>query len=66
MEAPTRRDTKRAHADSPWGKIVGMRHRLVQVYFDNDLPLVWATVRDDVPAPITLLELEPPVPPEAD
>ena len=45
-------------------EIVGMRNRLVHVYFDIDLQLVWATVRDDLPAPITLLE--PLVPPETE
>ena len=55
-------DTRRAHPDIPWAEIVGMRNRLVHVYFDIDLQLVWATVRDDLPALITLLE--PLVPPE--
>ena len=57
-------DTRQAHPDIPWGEIVGMRNRLVHVYFDIDLPLVWATVRDDLPALITLLE--PLVPPETE
>ena len=55
-------DTKRAYSDIPWREIVGMRNRLVHVYFDIDLPLVWDTVRDDLPALIALLE--PLVPPE--
>lgn len=57
-------DTKRAHPDIPWAEIVGMRNRLVHVYFDIDLQLVWATVRDDLPTLITLLE--PLVPPDTE
>ena len=42
-------DTKRAHPALPWREIVGIRNRLVHAYFDIDLPLVWDTVRDDLP-----------------
>jgi uncharacterized protein with HEPN domain len=40
----------------PWAKIVGMRHRLVHVYFDVDLDLVWDTVTLDLPPLIAELE----------
>ena len=40
-----------------------MRNRLVHAYFDIDLPLVWDTVCNDLPALIARLELL--VPPEA-
>ena len=52
------------HADIPWRQIVGMRNHLVHAYFDIDLPLVWDTVRDDLPDLIA--QLEPLVPSEAD
>ena len=39
-----------------------MRNRLVHVYFDIDLPLVWDTVRRDLPDMVA--RLEPLVPPE--
>ena len=55
-------DTKRASPDIAWQEIVGMRNRLVHVYFDIDLPLVWHTVRHDLPDLIA--RLEPLVPPE--
>ena len=42
-------DVRRANPDIPWREIVGMRNRLVHVYFDIDLPLVWDTVRHDLP-----------------
>jgi uncharacterized protein with HEPN domain len=33
----------------PWNQIVGMRHRLVHVYFEIDLNLVWQVVTQDLP-----------------
>ena len=57
------KDTRRANPAIPWREIVGMRNRLVHVYFDIDLPLVWDTVRHDLPDLIA--RLEPLVPPEA-
>ena len=56
-------DTRKAHPAIPWSEIVGMRNRLVHAYFDIDLPLVWDTVCNDLPALIARLELL--VPPEA-
>lgn len=32
----------------PWHQIVGMRHRVVHVYFDIDLRLVWEVVARDL------------------
>lgn len=61
--AQVREDLRRAEPDIPWREIVGMRNRLVHVYFDIDLPLVWDTVRHDLPDLIA--RLEPLVPPEA-
>ena len=55
-------DAKQANPDIPWGKIVGMRNRLVHVYFDIDLVVVWDTVVCDLPDLIA--QLEPLVPPE--
>lgn len=55
--------SRRLAPDIPWRKIVGMRNRLVHVYFDVDLPLVWDTVRRDLPAQIE--RLDPLVSPEA-
>ena len=60
--AHVKEDTKRAHPAIPWREIVGMRNRLVHAYFDIDLPLVWDTACDDLPALIA--RLEPLVPPE--
>ena len=48
-------ETKRAHPDIPWQEIIGMRNRLVHVYFDIDVALAWDTVQNDLPALITRL-----------
>ena len=55
-------DTKEAHPEIPWSKIIGMRNRLVHAYFEVNLGRVWQTVQRDVPHLIPLLE--PLVPPE--
>ena len=48
----------------PWPQIVGMRNRLVHVYFDLDLDQVWNAVTQDLPPLIatieTILQQEPP------
>ena len=33
----------------PWQDISGMRNRLIHVYFDIDLDVVWTTVTKDLP-----------------
>lgn len=50
----------------PWREIRGMRNRMVHVYDDIDVNLVWRTARSDVPS--LLAELAPIVSsdPEAD
>ncbi len=60
--AQVRVEVRQANPDIPWREIVGMRNRLVHGYFDIDLPLVWDTVRQDIPDLID--RLEPLVPPE--
>ena len=50
------------HPAIPWREIVGMRNRIVHVYFDIDLRLVWDTVHNDLP--MLIAQLEPLVPPE--
>jgi len=37
-------------AGIPWGRIVGLRNRIVHAYFDIDLDLVWEIVRVELPA----------------
>lgn len=45
-----------AQADVPWAEIVGMRNRLVHVYFDINLELLWKTVSEDLPPLAARLE----------
>jgi uncharacterized protein with HEPN domain len=40
----------------PWLNIIGMRNRLIHVYFDIDLDRVWDTITDDLPPVIAALE----------
>ncbi len=57
-------ETKNAHPEIPWSKIVGMRNRLVHEYFRVNLARVWETVERDIPRLIPRLERL--VPPEAE
>ena len=51
----------------PWRAMTGMQNRLVHDYFEVDLPLVWQTAVNDIPAPrrelSALLEHGEPSPP---
>ena len=40
----------------PWTDIVGMRNRLVHVYFNVDLDVLWQTVEEDLPMLTELIE----------
>jgi uncharacterized protein with HEPN domain len=54
-------ETKSAHPEIAWTEIIGMRNRLVHVYFDLDLERIWETVRRDLPR--LIVQLEPLAPP---
>ena len=56
-------DFKAAHPEIPWRQVVGFRNRIVHVYFEIDLGVVWQVVQDDLPVLIT--QLEPLVPRES-
>ena len=53
-------DFKTAHLEIPWPQIVGFRNRIVHVYFEIDLGVVWKVVQDDLP--VLISQLEPLVP----
>lgn len=40
----------------PWNAMTNMRNVLIHEYDDVDLPIVWDTVRNDLPALIAALE----------
>jgi uncharacterized protein with HEPN domain len=46
----------------PWTKMIGIRNRLIHVYFDINSATIWQTVTDDLPPLIA--ELEKVLPPE--
>jgi uncharacterized protein with HEPN domain len=43
-------DFKARHADVPWPKIIGLRHRIVHDYFDIDLEIVWQIIQQELPS----------------
>ncbi|MCH7701688.1 MAG: DUF86 domain-containing protein [Planctomycetes bacterium] len=45
--SPTFRE---AHPQTPWVKIIGMRHRVVHDYLHVDYDVVWGVVSVDLPA----------------
>ena len=50
------KESRDGHPEIPWLNIVGMRNRLIHVYFDIDLDRVWDTITDDLPPVIAALE----------
>ena len=40
----------------PWADIIGMRNRLVHVYFDINLDILWRTAQCDLPPLVAALE----------
>ena len=57
-EAASRMGTEfhSAHPEIPWGRILGMRNRLVHGYDDVNEDLFWLTVTDDLPVLLTQVE----------
>lgn len=41
---------KAAHSGIEWGKMVGLRHRIVHEYFGVDIDIIWRIVKQDVPS----------------
>jgi uncharacterized protein with HEPN domain len=39
-----------------WGRIIGMRNRIVRAYFDIGMEVVWQTITKDIPTLISQLE----------
>jgi uncharacterized protein with HEPN domain len=39
----------KAHPGIPWSAMQGIRHKVIHHYFDVELPVVWSTVKDDLP-----------------
>ena len=52
------------HPAIPWGRMVGMRNRMIHTYDAVDLDIVWTTARERIPELLALIE--PLVPPASD
>ncbi len=51
-------DLKSENSQVDWKNIVGMRDKLIHAYFGVNLPLVWMTIKKDIPElKKTLIEL---------
>ena len=50
------KDCRERFTEIPWSNIVGMRNRLIHVYFDINLDRLWDTVTDDLPPLLASLE----------
>ncbi len=50
-------ETRSRYRTVPWPDIIGMRHRLVHVYYAIDLDVIWKTATAHVPALVADLEL---------
>lgn len=48
--------TRKENPSIPWAQIIAMRYRLVHVYFDINLDILWQTVQQDLPPLIAQLE----------
>ena len=40
---------RKEHPAVPWQKIIGIRNRLIHVYFDIDYNIIWQTVKENLP-----------------
>lgn len=45
------------HPEIPWRDMIDLRNRLVHVYFDLNLDVIWKTVRRDLPELLAILEM---------
>ena len=37
------------HPEIPWRDMIDLRNRLIHVYFDLDLEIIWSSVQEDLP-----------------
>lgn len=54
--ARVKRKAQAACPNIPWSDLIGLRNRLIHVYFEVDLGRVWGTVPNDLPPLISGLE----------
>lgn len=55
-------EVEKRYPELPWAEMRGMRHILIHEYFGVSLPIVWETIRNDLPPLVpklkTLIEQE--------
>ena len=49
-------ESRRVYPTIPWADIIGMRHKLVHVYYAVDLNIVWSTVSEFTPPLVAELQ----------
>lgn len=49
-------ESKQSLSDIPWRDIIAMRNRLIHVYFDIDLDILWETVMKELPLLLQAVE----------
>jgi uncharacterized protein with HEPN domain len=49
-------DARERTREIPWRKVTGLRHRLVQDYFNINLALIWQITHEDLPEMIRIIE----------
>jgi uncharacterized protein with HEPN domain len=47
---------RESHPEFEWADMIGMRNRLIHVYFDINLNIVWRTVSEELPRLIAQIE----------
>lgn len=50
------RELRESISKIPWPDIIGMRNRLIHVYYDVNHDIVWQTIEKDLPPLIVTLE----------
>ena len=55
-------ETRAAHPEIPWSKMIGLRNLLIHQYFMINLDTIWNSIEQDIP--VLVQNVEPLVPPE--
>ncbi|MDA8242312.1 MAG: DUF86 domain-containing protein [Nitrospiraceae bacterium] len=49
-------DSRDANPELPWNEMIAMRNVMIHEYDDVDLPIVWETVKNNLPSLIAAIE----------
>ncbi|NOH02374.1 MAG: DUF86 domain-containing protein [Chloroflexi bacterium] len=42
-------DFQEAHKEIPWGKMIGIRNKIIHEYFNINYAIIWDTIKEDLP-----------------